>query len=143
MLSSHFVQFSQPQDNQRFYHLLKQLRPHLSFEDFLQTYDEANNSNQFQFIGIEENDHLVALMGYRILFDFVHGKHLYIDDLVSSESHRSKGYGAMLLEHADKIAKENGCSNLRLCTGVENERGKTFYEKNAWQLKALVFKKKL
>lgn len=82
-------------------------------------------------------------MGYRVLCDFVHGRHLYIDDLVTDENIRSKGYGATLLKEAEKIAQENGCTNLRLCTGIDNDRGKTFYEKNNWNLRAVVYKKKL
>ncbi len=123
--------------------MLRQLRPHLSYEEFQATYLEANKANQYQFVGVEEQGELVALMGYRILNDFVHGRHLYIDDLVSSEAHRSKGYGAFLLKQADKIAIDNGCANLRLCTGIENEAGRKFYTKNSWNLRSVVFKKKL
>lgn len=82
-------------------------------------------------------------MGYRIITDFVHGRHLYIDDLVTSEEVRSQGHGATLLKYAEAMAKQKGCSNLRLCTGIDNEGGKRFYEKNSWNLRAVVYKKKL
>lgn len=42
-------------------------------------------------VALVENEKILALMGYRILYDFVRGRHLYIDDLVSVE--KSKGYG--------------------------------------------------
>lgn len=138
-----FIAFTDEKDGHRFYHLLIQLRPHLSYEEFQRIYFEANKADGYQLVGLEENNELVSIMGFRILHDFVHGKHLYIDDLVSSETHRSKGHGAILLKHAEKMAKDNGCLNLRLCTGIENERGKKFYEKNSWNLRAVVFKKKL
>ncbi len=82
-------------------------------------------------------------MGYRISYDFVHGKHIYVDDLVTSENHRSQSYGAMLLKHAEDLAKEHNCTNLRLCTGIDNDRGKRFYERNLWSLRAVVYKKKI
>ncbi len=127
----------------RFFDLLKELRPHLTFDSFRETLFEAQKTSNYQMTGIEDESGLVALMGYRILHDFVHGKHLYIDDLVSKESCRSKGYGTILLSHAEEIARLNGCSNLRLCTGIENEAGKKFYQKNNWNLRAVVYKKKI
>ncbi len=130
-------------DLKRFFELLKELRPHLTLVSFKKIFSEAQKSSSYQMIGIEDETGLVALMGYRILHDFVHGKHIYIDDLVSKEASRSKGYGTILLKHAEEIAKENGCTNLRLCTGIENEAGKKFYEKNNWNLRAVVYKKKM
>lgn len=127
----------------QFFELLKQLRPHLTFETFSELINEAKKTGTYELIALEENNNLVALMGYRVICDFVHGRHLYIDDLVTSEKVRSKGYGAILLRHAEGIAKEKGCSNLRLSTGIDNERGKKFYEKNDWNLRSVVYKKKL
>jgi GNAT superfamily N-acetyltransferase len=58
-------------------------------------------------------------------------------------SHRSQGLGAELLARAEKIARDLDCRGLRLCTGVENERGKAFYEREGWTARALAFKKPL
>jgi hypothetical protein len=41
------------------------------------------------------------------------------------------------------LAKELDCKGLRLCTGIENEQGKKFYERNGWSLRAVAYKKKL
>jgi ribosomal protein S18 acetylase RimI-like enzyme len=131
-------------DNKKdFYDLLKHLRMELTFIEFESIYNEAKASTQYELIGVELDNQLVALMGYRILFDFVHGKHLYIDDLVTSTEMRSKGFGAKLLGHAEKIASSLGCRRIRLCTGTDNDRGQSFYLKNGWMLKAVVLKKKL
>lgn len=121
--------------------LMKELRAHLSLEDFLQLYQNANEKDQYSIVTIEIEKQIVALMGYRILYDFVHGKHLYIDDLVTSEKFRSKGLGAILLKYADSVAIENKCKGIRLCTGIENEKGKKFYLHNGMKERAVVFKK--
>lgn len=130
-------------DLEKSFPLLRELRTNLSFENFQDIYHNAHKTNDYTLVGLEDEGQLVALMGYRILHDFVHGKHLYIDDLVSSSHLRSKGYGTTLLLEAERLAQLHGCSNLRLCTGIENESGKKFYEKNQWNLRAIVFKKKL
>ena len=46
---------------------------------------------------IREEANIVAVAGYRINTNLFMGKHLYIDDLVTAESQRSKGYGENLL----------------------------------------------
>ena len=123
--------------------IVKELRPHLSFEEYIYLVREAENDNQYKLVGIFENNLPLAVMGYRILFDFVHGKHLYIDDLVVTQSLRSKGYGEMLLEYAEREAKKLDCKWLRLSTGIENERGKKFYERCGWKMRSVTYKKKL
>ena len=121
---------------------MKELRPHLSYEEFVEIYEESNKANGYEIVAIESDGKILALMGYRFLSDYVRGKHVYIDDLVSTESARSQGLGAKLLAYADEIAKQNGCKSLRLCTGVENTRGSQFYEKNGWTKRAYAYTKK-
>lgn len=130
-------------DLERFYPVMKELRKDLSYQDFKNLYEKAHETNGYEVVGFEDQGKIIALMGYRILYDFVHGKHLYIDDLVSTESQRSKGLGAKLLRYAEELAEKNLCKGLRLCTGVENEQGKKFYDRNGWNLRAVAYKKKL
>jgi GNAT superfamily N-acetyltransferase len=130
-------------DLERCYPVMKELRTALSYDDFIEIYFSAHEADKYEIVGVESEGKVLAVMGYRILHDYVHGRHLYIDDLVSTESHRSKGLGAMLLTHAEGRAKEFGCKGLRLCTGIENELGKKFYERHGWNLRAVAYKKKL
>jgi len=39
------------------------------------------SSCQFTLVGGFDGEQCVAIMSYRTLFDFVHGKHLCVDDL--------------------------------------------------------------
>ncbi len=130
-------------DLEKCFPIMKELRPHLKYEEYLAIYDEAHRRDGFEIVAIEENNQILAVMGYRILFDYVRGKHIYIDDLVSSESVRSKGLGAELLKYAEGVAKDLNCKTLRLCAVIENERGVQFYEKNGWLKRAFAFTKKL
>ncbi|MGZ3773059.1 MAG: GNAT family N-acetyltransferase [Pseudobdellovibrionaceae bacterium] len=138
-----FHQYEPKEDVKNLYPLIKELRVNLSLEDFLGIYEYANTKNDYQIVAIEKEQTVIALMGYRILYDFVHGKHLYIDDLIITKVERNKGYGRILLTYAETIAKESQCNGLRLCTGIDNENGKKFYERQNWKLRAVVFKKKL
>ncbi len=106
-------------------------------------YRHARAADGFTVVGIFEDGRCAALMGYRILHDLVHRKHVYVDDLVVTSAMRSKGYGAALLRHAENVAAREECRGLRLCTGVDNEAGRRFYEREGWTPRALAFKKKL
>ncbi len=132
-----------PENLKRCFPLMKELRAHLEYRAFVDIYEQAHKTNGYEIVALEKDGHVVALMGYRFLYDYVHGKHVYIDDLVTTESVRSQGVGAQLLQYAESIAQKNNCKNLRLCTGIENELGKKFYERNGWNLRAVVFKKKI
>lgn len=125
------------------YSVMHELRTQLSYENFQKLYSEAKERDQYDIIAIKRDSRIIAVMGYRILYDFVHGKHVYIDDLVTSKEFRSQGLGAKLLEYAEKIAHLQNCTGLRLCTGVENESGKKFYERAGWSLRSVAYKKKI
>ena len=138
-----FIKAKDKNDLERFYPIMKELRPHLTFEDYISIYDEAHTSDGYEIVAIEQHGEVQAVMGYRFLSDYVRGRHLYIDDLISTEKSRSKGFGTELLNYAEEVAKQNGLKVLRLCTGIENERGVKFYEKNNWVKRAFAYAKKL
>lgn len=122
--------------------LMKQLRPNLTLDQYKTIYEKAHKADDYTLWGYYRDQTCIGALGLRTLYDYVHLKHLYIDDLVIDENHRSSGIGSILLNHAEKLAVEQGCTGLRLCTGNENHRGIQFYEKEKWTQRALVFKKK-
>jgi ribosomal protein S18 acetylase RimI-like enzyme len=123
---------------------LRELRTELSLSEFHAIYKQASSRDGFQLMAAtDDDDSIVGIMGYRILFDFVHGKHLYVDDLVTTEAKRGSGIGAKLLQEAEKIAQVQRCVALRLCTGTANDRAKNFYEREGWNLRSVAYKKKL
>lgn len=125
------------------YKVLRELRTNLSFERFLELHNAATRADGYKLLGAFQAGQCIAVMGYRVLFDFVHGKHVYVDDLVVTEGYRSKGIGAVLLREADAIAQRMACDGLRVCTGIENEAGKRFYEREGWELRSVAYKKKI
>lgn len=142
-MEKHIFSVKSKEDLKRCYPVMKELRPHLSFEDYISIYEVAHSADGYEIVAIEDKGQILAVMGYRFLSDYVRGKHVYVDDLVSTEKTRSQGLGAELLKFAEKIAESNGCESLRLCTGVENERGIKFYDRNGWVKRAFAYTKKL
>ncbi len=128
---------------QEAYQLLAPLRPHLNWDNFVQLANEAQERDQFRLtLGILDGIS-VGIMGHRVLADFVHGRHLYVDDLVVDEARRGRGLGTQFLNYAEDQARQLGLSGLRLCTGIDNKDAIRFYHREGWGLRAHAFKKKL
>jgi GNAT superfamily N-acetyltransferase len=132
-----------PSDFVRGFAVLKELRQHLEFEEFMAIYEEAGKSNGYELVAAEQDGEIVAVMGYRILWDLVRGKHVYVDDLVSTATKRSQGLGEELLSYAEEVARANGCNTLRLCAVIENERAIQFYDRLGWTKRSYAYTKKL
>lgn len=130
-------------DLERAFPVMKELRSHIDIDSFLSVIEAAKHEGGYTLVAIERGAQVVALMGYRVLTDFVHGRHLYIDDLVTTKDQRSAGHGARLLKYAEEQARRLDCVGLRLCTGIDNEAGRRFYEREGWALRAVAYKKKL
>jgi GNAT superfamily N-acetyltransferase len=130
-------------DLERCFPIIRELRPHLGLDEYKKIYRNAHVNDGYQTVAVEVQGQIIAAMGYRFISDFVRGKHLYIDDLICLESVRSRGLGAELLKYAEGIASKSDCKTLRLCTGIENERGVNFYDRNGWTKRAFAYTKKI
>lgn len=128
------------EEARRVFPVMKELRESLNEDEFVSRWAAARAESGYRLYAAMENGVCTGLMGVRVLTDFVHGRHLYVDDLVVASRRRSGGLGSLLLAEAKKIAVREGCARLRLCTGVQNERGRSFYERNGWDLRAVVYK---
>ena len=106
--------------------VMAELRPHLKEANFLETVRELEQEG-FRLAYIENAGEVVAVSGYRIYSNLFMGKHLYVDDLVTAERHRSKGYGEQLLSWLRNVARENGCKILHLDSGTQRQRAHKFY----------------
>jgi ribosomal protein S18 acetylase RimI-like enzyme len=107
--------------------LMQQLRPHLSSEaEFIARWRRQQTAG-YRLIGLWENGRLLALAGFRILENLVHGAHLYVDDLVTSEEARGQGHGGRLLRHLREEARAVECQKLLLDTPLSNVLAHRFY----------------
>jgi len=108
--------------------VISELRPHLLREEFVtQVRQQQSQGYALAFVFVEGA--VVAVAGYRISTSLSWGKFLYVDDLVSAESARSKGYGEALLDWLKVEAKQQGCQQLHLDSGVQRFAAHRFYLK--------------
>ena len=52
---------------------------------------------------------------------------MYIDDLITKERFRGKGYGKALLDYTALVAKDNECNQIHLDSGYARHEAHTLY----------------
>lgn len=111
----------------------KELRPHLSDEkDFVIRVKNQQKSG-FTLKFIKEANAAVACAGYRVLETLAWGKIIYIDDLITRESGRGKGYAKLLLQYIEEQAKQFGCNEIHLDTGYKRHDAHRLYLKHGFK----------
>jgi GNAT superfamily N-acetyltransferase len=76
---------------------------------------------------LETEDEVRAVAGYRVLESLFSGKFLYVDDLVTGEADRSRGYGGQLFDWLVEQARKHGCESLELDSDVQRFDAHRFY----------------
>jgi len=84
-----------------------------------------------------------ALAVWRAFHTTYCGYRLEIDDLVTDETQRSKGYGATLLAFVEAKARAIGCDTLTLNSGTHRTRAHRFYFREGLHIHAFHFTKDL
>jgi GNAT superfamily N-acetyltransferase len=121
------------------YPLMKQLRPHLATEgEFIERWHRQRMAG-YRLLGLWCGGKLVALAGFRVIENLVHGMHLYVDDLVTTEEARGRGHGAELLRRLRAEGRLLGCAKLLLDTPLANVLAHRFYYRNGLLATALRF----
>jgi GNAT superfamily N-acetyltransferase len=109
--------------------VMQQLRTHLQEREFLPTIRRLE-SGGFRLAFLEDDGHVRAVAGYRVIDNLYSGRVLYVDDLVTDESARSRGYGKRLLDWLIERAREADCRTLELDSGVQRFDAHRFYLTN-------------
>src|SRR6266481_190352 len=98
--------------------VMRELRPHIQAIDFAaRVLNQQKEGYELAFLELDGVIRSVA--GFRILNLLFSGRTLYIDDLVTHDSDRSRGFGAALFDWLVEYAKEQRCEHLTLDSGVQ------------------------
>jgi ribosomal protein S18 acetylase RimI-like enzyme len=121
------------------YEVMRQLRPDLAsavgFEDrWRRQLDEG-----YRLLALWAGGRPRALAGFRVLESFVHGRFLYVDDLVTEEDERGRGHGEKLLARLEAEGRALGCRKLVLDTDLDNALAHRFYYRQGLLAMALRF----
>jgi ribosomal protein S18 acetylase RimI-like enzyme len=121
------------------FRLMQQLRPHLASAEEFVTRVRRQQVEGYRLMALWSDRRPRALAGFRLTENLVHGRFLYVDDLVVDAAERNTGLGAILLTHLEDQARRLGCAKLVLDTGVDNVAAQRFYARQGLRNTALRF----
>ena len=113
-------------DIARCYPVVAELRPHLSATEFAARVRRQQAAG-FHLAWLEEATGVCAVTGFRYLETLAWGKILYVDDLVATQTRRSRGHGGNLFDWLVEQAKQQHCNELQLDSGVQRFGAHRFY----------------
>lgn len=106
--------------------VMAQLRPHVEREAFVDRVREQQRLG-YRLAFLREDGVVRAVAGYRFGLNMAWGRHLYIDDLSTDRTERSRGHGGALFDWLIEAAREAGCEQLHLDSGVTRFDAHRFY----------------
>lgn len=122
--------------------VMSQLRPHLEASDFIRRI-RSQQRNGFQLAYLQTGDSTQAVAGFRILEMLAHGRFLYVDDLITNGSSRSRGQGKALFNWLCDYARAQGCQSIQLDSGVQRFEAHRFYFRQRLTIASYHFARKL
>jgi GNAT superfamily N-acetyltransferase len=119
--------------------VMRELRPHLASEAEFTARWRRQEQVGYRLAGLWRGPTPVALAGFRLQENLIHGLHLYIDDLVTTAAERSHDHGEKLIAFVREEARRQGCSRLALDTALDNTLAHRFYYRTGLLATALRF----
>ena len=113
-----------------------QLRPQYETLEKLLQQIKLQQQQGYQLAYVEDNDEVLCVAGFVMGFKLAWQKHLYVDDLVTSATHRSTGAGKCIIEWLREYATQHACQQLHLDSSVQRFAAHKFYLREGFTIKS-------
>jgi len=132
-----------PQELRRCFPVMRELRTQITDEESFIERVLRQQKQGYQLAFLESEGDVRAVAGYRFLESLFSGKNLYVDDLVTRDADRSRGFGAQLLDWLIEQARADNCESLELDSGVQRFEAHRFYFSKRMSISSYHFRVKL
>ncbi len=123
--------------------VMRQLRTAIAPEAYLPTIRRMQ-AEGYRLAALRDEAGLVrAVAGFRCFEMLYVGRLMYVDDLSTDASSRSRGHGRALLEWLKGEARAQGCAQLHLDSGVQREQAHRFYFREGMAVNCFHFRVEL
>ena len=117
---------------------MHELRTELSRNEFDAIF-ERGYATGYRVVGLFDDGECRAAAGYHLTEGFFHGPFIYVDDLITSDAHRSSGYGKALTGYLEGVAREAGCTSIQLDSGSWRHDAHRFYFREGFVITSFHF----
>lgn len=109
------------------YPVMHQLRPKIGADEYLALMKVMFAEERIKLAYLRHEGEVVCVACYRFVRSLGWGKYLYVDDLVTNDSSRSRGFGKSMFEWLTREAVANGCDQIRLDSALFRHAAHRFY----------------
>ncbi|MCH8265820.1 MAG: GNAT family N-acetyltransferase [Proteobacteria bacterium] len=113
--------------------VLLQLRSQYD-EDSLLAQIRLQQAEGYQIAYVEKDGEVLCVAGFVMCNKLAWQKHIYVDDLVTDAAVRSTGAGKFMMDWLKNHAREHGCKQLHLDSGVQRFAAHKFYLREGFEL---------
>jgi GNAT superfamily N-acetyltransferase len=120
--------------------VMRQLRPQLDADGYVGRVRQLMSSEGLRLLTLREDGTVRAVAAYRVMDMLYCGRLLYVDDLVTDQGGRSRGYGQRLVAQLKAEARELGCVEIQLISRVTREQAHRFYFREGFGIECFHFR---
>lgn len=120
------------------YPVMAELRPHVKADEFLPEVKRLAEIAGYKLVYLRDGE-VKAAAGFRISEWLASGKYLEIEDFVSKDGERSKGYGGALFDWLVEYARNENCQQIKLVSRVTRFDAHRFYLRKKMNIEAHYF----
>ncbi len=113
--------------------IISQLRPHFDLNELVARI-KIQRKRGYKLAYVVSGEKVLCVAGFVTGYKLAWGKHIYIDDLVTSEEHHSADAGKILMEWFKTYAKENGYETIHLDASVLGFSSHKFYLESGFHI---------
>ena len=103
-------------------------------EDSLLSQIRLQQAEGYQIAYVEKDGEVLCVAGFVMCNKLAWQKHIYVDDLVTGAAVRSTGAGKFIMDWLKNHAREHGCKQLHLDSGVQRFAAHKFYLREGFEL---------
>lgn len=119
--------------------LVSQLRPEFDEARFLAQIQRQIAQGCRVTVLFDDGGAPRAFACWRVMEMLAVGLHVYVDDLVTDQTVRSRGYGKAMLDWLKAEARRLGCARLQLDSGTHRQDAHAFYLREGLRIEAFHF----
>ncbi len=116
--------------------VIQELRTHLTDATAFRDQVRRQMDDGYNLAVLRVDGEVAGCGGFRVHETLSRGRYMYVEDLVTSAKHRSLGLGDKLFDWLANEARERGCAQMEIISGVQRGEAHRFYHRKRMTIKA-------
>jgi len=116
--------------------IIRELRTHLTDATAFRDQVRRQMDDGYHLAVLRLDGEVAGCGGFRVHETLSRGRYMYVEDLVTSPKHRSYGLGDKLFDWLAGEARERGCAQMEIISGVQRGDAHRFYHRKRMTIKA-------